>query len=67
MIIRKSVNFLQSTNTLQKGCKEYQPIVLSDVNENVSINNVENKGLLKLILSALYFVFLVLALTVLLV
>ena len=66
MIIRKSLNFLPGSSVAEKGWKAYQPIILSDKNENELIGKEKSRGLLKLVFGILYFLLLVAALTVLL-
>jgi hypothetical protein len=66
MIIRKSVNVLLRSATDDYRLKEYKPVILSDVKEIEKVERGKNKGLLKLVLSAIYFLSLVAGLTILL-
>ena len=66
MIIRKTLNFLPGSSVAEKGWKVYQPIILSDKHESELFGKEESKGLLKLVLGTVYFLLLVVALTVLL-
>jgi hypothetical protein len=66
MLTRKSINVLPENVLSENRWKEFQPVILQNLNKEKTIGDGQTRGLLKLVLGVVYFLSLVAALTILL-